>query len=156
MQNVRTRKRIKDEAEVFYIATYEAIQQIPYGKVTTYGYIAKIIGAPANSRQVGAALKYLKDAGGRENEEPGTGNDNDETDSITKQFNNQNVPWWRVVAFDGRIALRTPRQMSAQRARLEDEGVTLIDDRVRQQGGRVGNLAEQGWFPDPEDSDEEE
>lgn len=35
---------------------YEVVKQIPKGKVTTYGAVAKIIGAPRCSRQVGWAL----------------------------------------------------------------------------------------------------
>lgn len=33
-----------DEAEAFFYAVYSAIQEIPYGKVTSYGYIARLIG----------------------------------------------------------------------------------------------------------------
>ncbi len=33
-----------DEAEVFFYAVYSAIQEIPYGKVTSYGHIARLIG----------------------------------------------------------------------------------------------------------------
>jgi methylated-DNA-protein-cysteine methyltransferase-like protein len=33
-----------DEAEAFFHAVYSAVQEIPYGKVTTYGHIARLIG----------------------------------------------------------------------------------------------------------------
>jgi len=33
-----------DEAEAFFYAVYSAIQEIPYGKVTSYGHIAKLVG----------------------------------------------------------------------------------------------------------------
>lgn len=33
-----------DEAESFFYAVYSAIQEIPYGKVTSYGHIAKLVG----------------------------------------------------------------------------------------------------------------
>jgi methylated-DNA-protein-cysteine methyltransferase-like protein len=33
-----------DEAEAFFHAVYSAIQEIPYGKVTSYGHIARLIG----------------------------------------------------------------------------------------------------------------
>lgn len=33
-----------DEAEAFFHAVYSAIQEIPYGKVTSYGHIAKLVG----------------------------------------------------------------------------------------------------------------
>ncbi|PBP21980.1 DNA binding methylated-DNA--cysteine S-methyltransferase [Diplocarpon rosae] len=33
-----------DEAEAFFDAVYTAVQEIPYGKVTSYGHIARLIG----------------------------------------------------------------------------------------------------------------
>ncbi|PQE19139.1 6-o-methylguanine dna methyltransferase protein [Rutstroemia sp. NJR-2017a BBW] len=33
-----------DEASAFYHSVYSAIQEIPYGKVTSYGHIARLIG----------------------------------------------------------------------------------------------------------------
>jgi len=33
-----------DEAQAFFDAVYAAIQEIPYGRVTTYGHIAALIG----------------------------------------------------------------------------------------------------------------
>ena len=33
-----------DEAQAFFYAVYSAVQEIPYGKVTTYGHIAALVG----------------------------------------------------------------------------------------------------------------
>jgi methylated-DNA-protein-cysteine methyltransferase related protein len=33
-----------DEAEAFFHAVYSAIQEIPHGKVTSYGHIARLVG----------------------------------------------------------------------------------------------------------------
>jgi methylated-DNA-protein-cysteine methyltransferase-like protein len=33
-----------DEAEAFFHAVYAAVQEIPHGKVTSYGHIAKLVG----------------------------------------------------------------------------------------------------------------
>lgn len=33
-----------DEAEAFFYGVYAAIQEIPYGRVTTYGHIAYLVG----------------------------------------------------------------------------------------------------------------
>ena len=33
-----------DEAEWWFNAVYEAVQQIPRGKVTSYGHIARLLG----------------------------------------------------------------------------------------------------------------
>lgn len=40
----------------FHEKVYEIARQIPYGKVTSYGAIAKCIGAPRSARMVGWAL----------------------------------------------------------------------------------------------------
>ena len=40
----------------FFKKVYEVVKQIPYGKITTYGAIAKKIGAPKSARMVGYAL----------------------------------------------------------------------------------------------------
>lgn len=33
-----------DEAQAFFHAVYSAVQEIPQGKVTSYGHIAKLVG----------------------------------------------------------------------------------------------------------------
>ena len=33
-----------DEAQAFFYAVYAAVQEVPHGKVTTYGHIALLIG----------------------------------------------------------------------------------------------------------------
>lgn len=40
----------------FYHKVYEVARQIPYGRVTSYGAIAKAIGAAKSSRMVGYAM----------------------------------------------------------------------------------------------------
>lgn len=40
----------------FFQRVYEVARQIPYGKVTTYGLIAKKIGAERSARMVGYAM----------------------------------------------------------------------------------------------------
>lgn len=40
----------------FFQKVYEVVKQIPYGKITTYGAIAKKIGASRSARMVGYAL----------------------------------------------------------------------------------------------------
>jgi len=42
-----------DEAAEWFSAVYEAVQQIPYGKCTSYGHIAALLGYPRRARQVG-------------------------------------------------------------------------------------------------------
>lgn len=40
----------------FFDRVYAVARQIPYGKVTTYGAIAKAVGAPKSARMVGYAM----------------------------------------------------------------------------------------------------
>jgi methylated-DNA-protein-cysteine methyltransferase-like protein len=40
----------------FFERVYEVARQIPYGKVTSYGAIAKVLGAARSARMVGWAM----------------------------------------------------------------------------------------------------
>lgn len=40
----------------FFERVYDVVREIPYGRVTTYGAIAKAIGAPRSARMVGYAM----------------------------------------------------------------------------------------------------
>lgn len=48
-------------SESFRKEVYEVVSQIPVGKVSTYGGIALLLGAPQCSRMVGRALKEVPD-----------------------------------------------------------------------------------------------
>ncbi|KAJ6262854.1 hypothetical protein Dda_1411 [Drechslerella dactyloides] len=136
-----------DEAEAFFVAVYEAVQEIPHGKVTSYGHIAKLAGYPSRPRQVGVALKHLP------------------VDTAA-EFNSANVPWQRVVNAQGVISQREMASgMDRQADVLRGEGVTVTMDR---QGTMSVDFAAVGWFPrvlpsregeeddyDEEDDDEE-
>jgi methylated-DNA-protein-cysteine methyltransferase-like protein len=77
------------------------ILKIPRGKVSTYGAIARAAGYPGAARQVVWALRQ-----------------------------SQGLPWHRVVAAGGRIALPGESGME-QRFRLQAEGVLFSGSRVR-------------------------
>ena len=82
---------------------YEAVKQIPLGKVTTYGAVARAIGAPRSSRQVGWAL--------HSNPQPGV------------------VPCHRVLFKDGSLTDGFAfGGRDIQKAMLAAEGVTVSDD----------------------------
>ncbi|CRK29078.1 hypothetical protein BN1723_014230 [Verticillium longisporum] len=49
--------RQSEQAQAFAYAVYAAVQEIPRGKVTSYGHIAALIGTPERPRQVGTAEK---------------------------------------------------------------------------------------------------
>lgn len=85
---------------------YQAVRRIPEGKVASYGDIARLIGAPRCSRQVGWALHA--------NPQPGV------------------IPCHRVVFRDGSVSAGFAfGGKDVQRALLESEGVEFSeDDRV--------------------------
>lgn len=110
-----------DSAE-FHEAVYGVVRQIPRGKVTTYGHVAKLVGMPTYSRHVGQALKFLSpDA-------------------------NPPVPWQRVVSSAGKISSRGPGTDGAQRQweALEAEDVEV---RVGRANELLIDLVAYGWFP---------
>ncbi|KAJ3502271.1 hypothetical protein NMY22_g18642 [Coprinellus aureogranulatus] len=96
-----------DSAE-FHAAVYDKVREIPVGRVTSYGHIAKLIGMPRHSRHVGQALKFLAPQA------------------------NQPVPWQRVIGASGTISSRGPGTDGAQRQRqaLEAEGVEVTTGRT--------------------------
>jgi methylated-DNA-protein-cysteine methyltransferase related protein len=77
------------------------VRKIPRGKVSTYGAVARAAGFPGAARQVVRALQ-----------------------------SSYGLPWQRVVAAGGRIALPGDRGLE-QRFRLETEGVKFSGKRVR-------------------------
>ncbi|KAG9241939.1 6-O-methylguanine DNA methyltransferase, partial [Calycina marina] len=115
-----------DEAEAFFFAVYSAIQEIPYGKVTSYGHIARLVGTPQRPRQVGVCLKHLSvDPGDR--------------------FNHNTVPWQRVINASGKIAPRSlPSAAPTQRAALLAEGIPVTTNAM---GEMSIELTTYGWFP---------
>ena len=46
----------KDNSQNFFERVYKVVRKIPYGKVTTYGEIAKYLGAARSARMVGWAM----------------------------------------------------------------------------------------------------
>ena len=90
----------------FNKAVYEAVKRVPAGKVSTYGDIARAIGAPRCARQVGWALHV--------NPEQGV------------------MPCHRIVFKDGSLASGFAfGGPEVQRAMLESEGVEVsADDKI--------------------------
>ncbi|KAH6683217.1 6-O-methylguanine DNA methyltransferase [Halenospora varia] len=115
-----------DEAEAFFHAVYSAIQEIPYGKVTSYGHIARLVGTPQRPRQVGVCLKHLPS-------------------DASMTFHNGNVPWQRVINSKGVISPRGHPSGAANQARvLRGEGVTVNTSNM---GELMVDFVEYGWFP---------
>lgn len=108
----------KRDVPNFFEQVYFVTRQVPCGRVTTYGTIARLLGRRGAARTVGWALHGLPE------------------DLVDE------VPWWRVINAQGRISNSGRPQASAeQRALLEEEGVVVGAD------GRV-DLKRFGWFGD--------
>ncbi|CAL8581422.1 Alkyltransferase-like protein 1 [Xanthoria parietina] len=117
-----------DEAQWWFHAVYEAVQEIPPGSVTSYGHIARLLGRPECPRQVGVCLKHL----------PAFSDDGDHF------FHDQNVPWQRVINAKGMISPRGPGGAARQAAALRQEGVTVGTTAL---GEFIVDLSIFGWFP---------
>ena len=93
----------------FYEQVYAVVRRIPKGKVTSYGRVAQMLGAPNAARAVGYALRALKD----KREDPA--------------YNN--VPWQRVVNSQGRISIVNRDAGPHRQAELlRAEGVEVSED----------------------------
>ncbi|KPI41264.1 Alkyltransferase-like protein 1 [Cyphellophora attinorum] len=102
-----------DEAAWWFQAVYRAIQQIPHGRVTSYGHIARLLDYPKRARQVGVCLKHLPTY--------------DPAHPDDYVHHSANVPWQRVVNSKGGISARGDEGLAANRQveRLRGEGVTV-------------------------------
>ena len=89
----------------FFDQVYDVVKRIPYGKVTTYGAIAKYLGSAKSARTVGWAMNN------------------------SHQFNN--IPAHRVV---NRIGLLTGKHhfsgSNLMKQLLENEGLTIENDKI--------------------------
>ncbi|KAJ5499490.1 Winged helix-turn-helix transcription repressor DNA-binding [Penicillium expansum] len=115
-----------EEAEWWANAVYEAIQEVPRGKVTSYGHIARLLGEPQRPRQVGVCLKVLAS--------PESGS----------HFNSNTVPWQRVINSKGMISHRGPGSAERQAEALAQEGVEVTTDSM---GEMYVDFSRYGWFP---------
>lgn len=79
---------------------FTVIHQIPKGKISTYGGIAKMAGYPGYSRHVGKALGQLP--------------------------SDSNLPWYRVLNSQGKISLKG-NNFIRQRDKLVAEGIEVSE-----------------------------
>jgi methylated-DNA-protein-cysteine methyltransferase-like protein len=95
------------EPEPLYQRIYDMVRRVPYGKVTTYGRVAELVGG-CTARMVGYAMAALKSG------------------------SHPDVPWQRVINAKGKVSVHGDGIGNAmQRAILEDEGVVFdANDRV--------------------------
>jgi len=77
---------------------YAIVEQIPHGKVVSYGQIARMLGRPRAAREVGWAMRVCPEG----------------------------LPWQRVVMADGSITGGVYAEL--RKALLESEGVAFLPD----------------------------
>ncbi len=98
--------KVKNETDSFFSQVYEVVRLIPKGRVTSYGAIAKYLGAAGSSRMVGWAMNG-------------------------SHRQKKRVPAQRVVNRNGLLTGKhhfgSPHLM---RQLLENEGITVENDRV--------------------------
>jgi methylated-DNA-protein-cysteine methyltransferase related protein len=82
---------------------YRLVKQIPRGRVTTYGALAKALRLRGGARTAGRAMAATPSGKG--------------------------IPWHRVVGDRGKLLIREP-YASLQRKLLESEGISLLESRV--------------------------
>ena len=96
---------MKLKEDNFFERVYEVAQQIPYGKVTSYGAIAKALGAARSARMVGWAMNAC--------------------------HSRADIPAHRVV---NRLGLLTGKHhfegTKLMQQLLESEGVQVIDNQI--------------------------
>ena len=89
----------------FFEKVYHIVRQIPFGKVTTYGAIAKAIGSPQSSRLVGNAM------------------------NASHQYTD--IPAHRVVNRNGILTGKHHFQgIHLMQELLENEGIQIINDGI--------------------------
>jgi methylated-DNA-protein-cysteine methyltransferase-like protein len=96
-----------DQKRDFFQDVFEVVELIPKGKVTSYGAIAKFLGAAKSSRVVGYAMN-------------------------ASHKNGMDIPAHRVVNRNGQLTGKmhfpTP---TAMKERLEEEGIVVVEDQIQ-------------------------
>jgi methylated-DNA-protein-cysteine methyltransferase related protein len=82
---------------------YRLVQQIPRGRVLTYGALARVLRLRGGARSAGRAMAATPSGKG--------------------------IPWHRVVGDRGKILIREP-YASLQKKLLESEGVKVVESRL--------------------------
>lgn len=90
----------------FYLRVFEIVRLIPKGKVTTYGHIARCLGAKSSSRLVGYAMNV-------------------------SHHHDPTIPAHRVVnrvgLLTGRFHFNNPDEMQLK---LEKEGIIVLNNKI--------------------------
>ena len=95
----------KMENDNFFERVYAVVRQIPYGKVTSYGAIAKVLGTARSARMVGWAMN--------------------------SSHNLEDVPAHRVVNRNGLLTGKMHFDgTNLMQQLLENEGIVVVDNQI--------------------------
>ena len=95
----------KMENDNFFERVYAVVRQIPYGKVTSYGAIAKVLGTARSARMVGWAMN--------------------------SSHNLEDVPAHRVVNRNGLLTGKMHFDgTNLMQQLLENEGIVVVDSQI--------------------------
>ncbi|MEM7433081.1 MAG: MGMT family protein [Pseudomonadota bacterium] len=102
---------------------WDTIEEIPKGRVASYGQIAEIAGIPRGARQVAYALRVAP--------------------------NDRELPWFRVIQASGKIAFeKGSSSFNRQKNHLLEEDVPVVAGRIDMQRYRwQPDLDELLWKP---------
>ncbi len=96
---------MKSENANFFERVYEIARQIPYGKVTSYGAIAKVLASPRSARMVGWAMNA--------------------------SHAREDIPAHRVVNRNGLLTGKSHFDGSnLMQQLLESEGITIVNNQI--------------------------
>ena len=97
--------KLKSNSDNFFERVYEIVRQIPEGKVTSYGAIAKALGAARSARMVGWAMNA--------------------------SHNLEDVPAHRVVNRIGMLSGKHHFEgTNLMQQLLENEGIQVVDSQI--------------------------
>lgn len=160
-----------DEAEWWFNAVYEAVQDIPHGQVTSYGHIARLLGRREFSHvhftmhhrlsdlidkcysgmssvfecayrpEIGSLMRRHRQVGICLKHLPSQSAD------VSHHFHNGNVPWQRVINAKGiispRFGLRHGRPVVG--TDLPVGGRVVLSDKPPHYARKVSRLAQDIW-----------
>lgn len=112
--------KMKIDSNDFYERVYSVVEQIPAGKVTTYGAIAGYLGVVSGARMVGYALNNL-----------------------LNRSDGEKWPAHRVVNKQGELTGRGYFRGDTMRERLQQEGIEFSDEYTI-------NITRHFWDPNEE------
>ncbi|HVL39311.1 MAG TPA: MGMT family protein [Fimbriimonadaceae bacterium] len=83
---------------------FQIVSSVPRGRCASYGSVGRALSNPVSGYLVGRWMASCP----------------------------EDIPWWRIVARDGRLPLwkRDPNMSALQRTKLEAEGIRFIGDHV--------------------------